>query len=708
MMNGLRLVLCRRLQGWLSNNLTTGVLLAGLIGCSGLVVSRLLPGVGHAYPLWPGAGFAVALLISRGWVMAPAVAAGSVLANIGLLNDAPALLIGLVFSFTLETVLAAVLARRLAGRRPLLRQPREIVAFLLATGPLSCLVGAVTHIGVLMLNQSWPASQLALIGFTRWAGGSLGIVVFMPAALMVLPEQRKAWTGRRLKLLLPSLLLLLLTVVSVSNAWQFEDQQIKTGIQALAAEANYALLKNIDRHGEAIDSIRRFVLSSNKVTADEFQSFTHDVITRLPGLHALSWNPLIRDDQRAEFEAEQRLDPILPSYGITERSDRGPLVAAGKRARYVPVGLIEPLEENRRALGFDILSNPIRAKAIQLAEINDRRQATDPITLVQERAQQQGVLVLEPVRSDDSSILGFAVGVYRLGDLLTSSFDGMQSKGLDGVHLELRQTKRTDGSNELLAEWGSGDSVVEAQEIVTPIVLGGQEWELALQPSAAFLASRQTTLPQQLLLAGLLLVFSNQAFSLVVTGREQLHRKRALIDQHRANHDSLTKLLNRQAFFSALNEVRAQAGNDGGCHVLLLFDLDHFKPINDQAGHDAGDDVLASIAQILNQAKRPHDILARIGGDEFAAILHDCDQRQGSMIAQRWLDALDITFRWKKHAFPISSSMGLRMIDGTETPMPTTKQLMHDADQACYEAKRSGRNRLVIKSPAHRAINEET
>ena len=705
MMKGVPLLLRRWLQGWLANDLATGILFAGLIGCSGVIVSSLLPGVSHAYPLSPGAGFAVALLISRGWVMTPAVAAGGVLANISLLGDAPALVIGLALSFTLETVLAAVLAQRLTGRQPLLRQPREIVAFLLTTGPLCCLVGAVTHIGLLMLNQSLPISQLALIGFTRWAGDSLGIVVFTPAALMVLPEQRKAWTGRRLKLLLPSLLLLLLTEVSASNAWQFENQQINVSIKALAAEANYALVNNIDRHGEAIDSIRRFVLSSNKVTAEEFQSFTHDVVDRLPGLHALSWNPLILNGQRANFEVEQRLDPSLQGFEITERSDEGNLIAARMRERYLPVGLIEPLEENRRALGFDILSNPIRAKAIRLAEINNRRQATDPITLVQETAQQQGVLVLEPVRSDDTSMLGFAVGVYRLGDLLTSSFDGMQSTGLDRVHLELRQTNRTDGSNEPLAEWGSGDSAVEEQEVVTPIVLGGQQWELALQPSVSFLASRQTTLPQQLLLAGLLLVLSNQAFSLVVTGREQLHRKRALIDQHRANHDSLTKLLNRQAFFSALNQVRAQAGNNGGCHVLLLFDLDHFKPINDQAGHDAGDDVLASIAQILIQAKRPHDVLARIGGDEFAAILRDCDQTQGSLIAQRWLDALNITFRWKNHAFPISSSMGLRIIDGTECPMPTTKQLMHDADQACYQAKRSGRNRLVIQNPAQSTIN---
>ena len=662
----------------------------------GLLVTAWTPGLGHAYPFWPAAGVSVALVLAEGPVLLPAVALGSLLINLMLQSSAPWFALVLACGATLQTAVAAHLGRRIAGATPRLRTSREILGFLLVTGPLSCVIGAlVSAIASQAFGILTPA-ELPQAGFTWWAGDVLGVVVVTPITLMLLPEMHEAWDGRRIKLLLPSVLLLLAVELAYGQAVALNNQGIRADLRALAMDARHGLVNNLDRHAEAIDSVRRLFLASEFVSADEFHAFTDDLLKRLPGLQGLSYNPLITAGQRQEFEQQQANDPLLNGYRITERNAKGELVDAGVRPRYVPVGYIEPLATNQAALGYDIFSNPSRAAAIRRAERSGSLQATDPITLVQEQGHQHGVLVLDPIKQKDGRLSGFAVGVYRLGDLLNSSFAKADAQRWQGIGFELRSRGRP-GPEGLLAAHGPTSHPAKGWGVDVPVSFAGQHWTLSLLPSQAALIQRQSTLPQQLLLACLLLIILNQAFLLVVTGKEQLEQREARISHYLANRDPLTDLLNRRAFMAALEQARSEADRGAVPHALLVFDLDHFKPINDTAGHEAGDHALKQLSQCVSSVLRRDDVLARLGGDEFAVILRNCTPGDAPRIAAKLLAAiqnLEISFGGQR--FVVTASLGIRCLDRRAGPLPLSRDLLRDADQACYKAKSLGRNQWVV------------
>src|SRR5690606_33739281 len=125
-------------------------------------------------------------------------------------------------------------------------------------------------------------------------------------------------------------------------------------------------------------------------------------------------------------------------------------------------------------------------------------------------------------------------------------------------------------------------------------------------------------------IVGAVLVFQD------VTQSRALQRQLA----YTASHDALTGLTNRAAFEKALQRAEGDAQANGTSSVLIYIDLDHFKAVNDTAGHAAGDELLRQIARTIRECCRTYDTVARIGGDEFAVILHGCPVAKGTSIAQ--------------------------------------------------------------------------
>ncbi|MCX7742384.1 MAG: GGDEF domain-containing protein [Tepidimonas sp.] len=162
--------------------------------------------------------------------------------------------------------------------------------------------------------------------------------------------------------------------------------------------------------------------------------------------------------------------------------------------------------------------------------------------------------------------------------------------------------------------------------------------------------------------------------------------------------DPLTGLLNRRG----LEAERQRWVEEGiaGPHTVMLIDLDRFKPINDEAGHDAGDAALKRVAQLLLEQVRPQDRVARLGGDEFGILLRGLALPQAAQVAQRIVDTLSgFTFVWEGRPFPLGASVGLApfTLDDARQRWP---QVLKAADQACYEAKRGGRGRYAAANEA--------
>nr|WP_255656837.1 diguanylate cyclase [Lysobacter lactosilyticus] len=185
-----------------------------------------------------------------------------------------------------------------------------------------------------------------------------------------------------------------------------------------------------------------------------------------------------------------------------------------------------------------------------------------------------------------------------------------------------------------------------------------------------------------------------RALGSVITFRNVTAAKR-LTDEltHQAHHDPLTGLPNRRAFESRLRRAVQSAKEMGSRHALLYFDLDHFKPVNDTAGHAAGDELLRQLAKLLRGQLREHDALARLGGDEFAILIEDVSAEQAGYVAEkvrRGIAAYE--FEWQGEIFRIGASIGqLEFGDGKLSAY----ELLYRADEMCYLAKSRGRDRVV-------------
>lgn len=165
-----------------------------------------------------------------------------------------------------------------------------------------------------------------------------------------------------------------------------------------------------------------------------------------------------------------------------------------------------------------------------------------------------------------------------------------------------------------------------------------------------------------------------------------------------ARIDSLTGILNRRGFDERAPLELARASRDDTPIALVSLDIDHFKRVNDQHGHDAGDRVLVRLGEIFREQGRGTDLVARVGGEEFTALLRPADADQARAYAERVRTAfagLDDL------GFPVTISAGI-----AASP-PSSRQieaLLAQADAALYEAKVSGRNRTVVHDEPVRSL----
>ncbi|WP_037007658.1 EAL domain-containing protein [Pseudomonas sp. MOIL14HWK12:I2] len=183
---------------------------------------------------------------------------------------------------------------------------------------------------------------------------------------------------------------------------------------------------------------------------------------------------------------------------------------------------------------------------------------------------------------------------------------------------------------------------------------------------------------------GAVLVFQN------VTHARNLQRELS----YNASHDALTGLYNRLKFEQELDAAWQQAQAGTVQHALCFIDLDRFKVVNDSAGHAAGDLLLRELGTLLRDSLRGSDALARIGGDEFALLLRDCDLVQAEAVAEKLIASIGaVRFNWQSRIYDVGASAGIVAITA-ETPSPA--ELMSQADVACYTAKHAGRNRAAL------------
>lgn len=159
---------------------------------------------------------------------------------------------------------------------------------------------------------------------------------------------------------------------------------------------------------------------------------------------------------------------------------------------------------------------------------------------------------------------------------------------------------------------------------------------------------------------------------------------------HMAHHDPLCGLPNRMLMYDRLGQAIARNRRSRQQLALMLFDLDDFKQVNDQYGHQVGDGLLVGISDRLSRCARESDTVARLGGDEFTLIIEQLkDPRDAAIVAQKIVNAMQEPVCLDGHNFQVTCSIGIALYPGDAT---TLDGLLKAADSAMYEAKRFGKN----------------
>jgi diguanylate cyclase len=161
-----------------------------------------------------------------------------------------------------------------------------------------------------------------------------------------------------------------------------------------------------------------------------------------------------------------------------------------------------------------------------------------------------------------------------------------------------------------------------------------------------------------------------------------------------SDHDGLTQLYNRRFIEESLAKEFGRSRRYGHTLSIILCDIDHFKQVNDNYGHLVGDEVLREVSRRLKAGVRVSDQLGRYGGEEFLAILPETDTKGGQILAERLRQAVECEpIEAKGHSLNVTISLGLAELHGS---CLSYEQLIHEADQALYQAKAQGRNQVIL------------
>ncbi len=185
--------------------------------------------------------------------------------------------------------------------------------------------------------------------------------------------------------------------------------------------------------------------------------------------------------------------------------------------------------------------------------------------------------------------------------------------------------------------------------------------------------------------------------SRIMVGKRILELQQSL--RFAATHDFLTDLLNRSEIVAALERELARGGREDKPAAVIMADIDHFKHVNDTLGHAAGDEVLKETGRRLKADLRPYDVVGRYGGEEFLIILPGCNLADGARRADviRTLVAKD-PIQTQFGSSSITISMGVTATSSVRDLSVT--EILREADMSLYTAKKNGRNRVEIFTPA--------
>jgi diguanylate cyclase (GGDEF)-like protein len=426
-------------------------------------------------------------------------------------------------------------------------------------------------------------------------------------------------------------------------------------------------------------SAAAFFQAEEGFTKHEFDVIAEPLLER-GALSGTAYLQRVPGSERAAFERRHGVP-------IHELGDDGPR-RASPRPEYFPIVYAVSERGSLAPVGYDLGGDPKRTPYLRRARDSGEAVATPPLPLLLGGS---GINVYRPVYRDGvptatvtqrrAALVGFAGGAFRIDDLAAAAVANVR----DEVDVQLR----IDGE----AVFGTEGKLEDAA--TAPIRIADRTWTLAVRDPGA------PTVAVPVLLAVLGISLSCLLGALILAWSRN-ERMRAL--QREASSDPLTGLKNRRRFEEDLRMAMARGRRDGTAGAVLMLDLDRFKEVNDTHGHQAGDRMIQEIAAVLRDRTRESDVLARIGGDEFAIVLPRCTPAEARVVAESVAQAIAEHRSGDERLAPITASVGVAIFGND--PRTSIETVISEADTAMYAAKDDGRDRVRVFDP--HSIRDET
>ena len=347
------------------------------------------------------------------------------------------------------------------------------------------------------------------------------------------------------------------------------------------SENHFTLIqREIDLDLQVLSSLKAFYAASEEVTREEFREFASSLLVDHKGIQALEWIPRVPLSRRRAYEAKARSDGYA-GFRLTERS--GPLrtIGAAPRAEYFPVYFMEPYKGNEPAMGFDVASQATRREALEKSRDTGQMVATSRVRLVQEKGDQFGILVFMPlyrkgvptdsVETRRAALIGFVLGVFRIGDMLEESLAGLKQNTLD---IALYDESAPEAERFLYHHaGGSGRQYLPStdQAYSKAFYVAGHKWLLTSSPVSRGGIARSGYASWIVLLAGLLLTallarnIRTSANRVRIVENLVAERSKELEETYKALSQSETKY---RTIFESMEDIYYEADAEGTIRVV--------------------------------------------------------------------------------------------------------------------------------------------
>ncbi len=400
-----------------------------------------------------------------------------------------------------------------------------------------------------------------------------------------------------------------LSLISFSSVKTGNNNKIHKNLEELATSYSRIIHYSVDLNMNVLLSVRDMFNASTEVTRKDFANFVSPVLSRLGGIQALEWIPQVLHKNRQALESKAR-EEGFSEFTFVERQSQGTMVPAENREVYFPVYFVEPVENNLTAVGFDLGSNAKRLEALIQARDTGKPVATSPITLVQESGNEQAFLIFVPIYKSNieyknvtarrAALLGFSLGVYRIGDMIEATFGKFSLPyelnyyifdTSDEAHPKLLY--HSDRSENTQQRALTNGDIRNGLHTVRDVKVGGRNWEIVFKPTAGQAGNAPDFAAIAVLLAGLMFtglisayiwaelrrtekveqLVAQQTNKLTISNQE-LERSNEELRQFAtvASHDLQEPLRNMQAFCGLLQSECGDALDEKGKDYLSRID----------------------------------------------------------------------------------------------------------------------------------------